>query len=76
MVVANSGDHRDRPYMVVANASDHEGRPYLATANSGDHEGRPSMVVELTKTELTCISLMRAEEQLPRPGAVHQWFPV
>ena len=76
MVVANAGDHGGGPNMVVAISGDHEGRSYLATANSGDHEGRPSMVVELTKAELTCISLMRAEEQIPRPGAVHQWFPV
>ena len=62
--------------MVVASAGDHEGRPYMVVANAGDHGGRPYMVVELTKTELTCISLMRAEEQIPRPGAVHQWLGV
>ena len=76
MVVANAGDHGGGPNMVVAISGDHEGRSYLATANSGDHEGRPSMVVELTKTELTCVSRMRAEEQIPRPGAVRQWLGV
>ena len=48
----------------------------MVVASAGDHEGRPYMVVELTKTELTCVSRMREEDQIPRRGAVHQWFPV